>query len=121
MADAVNAQDFSTVIGPDATVKGTLVFEKAVRLHGRIEGNVSTPGRLHVAREGKVQGEVDASAIIIEGEVNGNLIASDRVEFKQTAHYEGDLRTTKLLVDSGAVFSGHVSVGPDAVKNGSVK
>jgi len=49
--------------------------------------------------------------------VHGNLSASDRIELKQTARYEGDLKAAKLVVDEGAVFSGHVSVGPDAVKN----
>jgi len=52
----------------------------------------------------------------VEGEVKGNLTASDRIELKQTARLEGDVRATKLTVDEGAVFSGHVNVGPDAVK-----
>ena len=49
--------------------------------------------------------------------MHGNLSAADRIELKQSARYEGDLRATKLVVDEGAVFSGHVTVGPDAVKN----
>jgi cytoskeletal protein CcmA (bactofilin family) len=35
---------------------------------------------------------------------------------KSTARYEGDLKASKLTVDEGAQFSGHVSVGPEAVK-----
>ena len=61
--------------------------------------------------------DVESGAIIVEGEVKGNLTANDRVELKQTARLEGDLRATKLTVDEGAIFSGHVTVGPDAVKN----
>ena len=57
--------------------------------------------------------DVEAGAIIVEGEVQGNLSANDRIELKQTARYEGDLRASKLVVDEGAVFNGHVSVGPD--------
>ena len=45
--------------------------------------------------------------------MSGNLSASDRIELKQTARYEGDLRASKLVVDEGAIFNGHVSVGPD--------
>ena len=109
-------QDFPTVIGPDAVFKGELSFEKGMRLQGRFEGKITSPGRLHVSREAKLQADVDAGSIIVEGEVRGNLNASDRVELKQSARYEGDLRATKLVVDEGAVFSGHVSVGPEAVK-----
>src|SRR5207249_3509400 len=97
--------------------KGELTFEKGLRLMGKFEGRINTPGRLHIAREARMQADVESGAIIVEGEVKGNLIANDRIELKQTARLEGDLRATKLTVDEGAIFSGHVTVGPDAVKN----
>jgi cytoskeletal protein CcmA (bactofilin family) len=115
MAEAGN-QEYPTVLGPDATFKGELTFEKGMRVMGRFEGKVSSPGRIHIAREAKMQADIEAGAIIVEGDVHGNLSASDRIELKQSAHYEGDLKASKLVVDEGAVFSGHVSVGPEAVK-----
>jgi cytoskeletal protein CcmA (bactofilin family) len=84
-----------------------------MRLMGRFEGKLNTPGRLHIAREAKMSADVEAGAIVVEGEVQGNLSANDRIELKQTARYEGDLRASKLVVDEGAVFNGHVTVGPD--------
>jgi cytoskeletal protein CcmA (bactofilin family) len=113
MADAAAGQDFPTILGPDAVFKGELTFEKGMRLMGRFEGKINTPGRVHVAKEAKLHADVEAGAIIVEGEVQGNLVANDRIELKQSARYEGDLRSSKLVVDEGAVFSGHVSVGPD--------
>ncbi len=94
MAEAVNPgnQDFQTVLGPDATFKGELTYEKGMRLHGRIEGKVTTAGRLHIAKEAKMQADVDAGSVIVEGDVQGNLTANDRIEMKQTARYQGDLR-----------------------------
>src|SRR3954463_4966322 len=120
MAEAGN-QEFPTVIGPDAKFKGEMSFEKGMRVMGHFEGKVNTPGRLHVAKEAKMQADVEAGGIIVEGEVQGNLSASDRIELKNSARYEGDLRANKLVVDEGAVFSGHVTVGPDAVKGGGPK
>lgn len=115
MADAGN-QEFPTILGPDAKFKGELSFEKGMRVMGQFEGKVTTPGRVHVAKEAKMQADVDAGGIVVEGEVQGNLSASDRIELKNSARYEGDLRATKLVVDEGAVFSGHVNVGPDTAK-----
>jgi cytoskeletal protein CcmA (bactofilin family) len=86
-----------------------------MRLQGKFEGKISTPGRLHVTREAHLQADVESGSIIVEGEVQGNLTASDRIDLKQTARYEGDLKASKLVVEEGAVFSGHVSVGPNAV------
>jgi cytoskeletal protein CcmA (bactofilin family) len=115
MAESGN-QEFPTVLGPDASFKGEMSFEKGLRLQGRFEGKINTAGRLHIAKEAKMQADVEAGAIMVEGEVRGNLTANDRIELKQSARYEGDLLATKLIVDEGAVFHGHVTVGPDAVK-----
>ena len=117
MAEAGN-QEFPTILGPDARFKGELSFEKGMRVMGQFEGKITTPGRVHIAKEAKMQADVDAGGIVVEGEVNGNLSANDRIELKNSARYEGDLRATKLVVDEGAVFSGHVNVGPDTGKGG---
>ena len=117
MAEAGSNQEYPTVLGPDANFKGEMNFEKGLRLMGRFEGKMNTPGRLHIAKEARMQADVDCGALIVEGDVKGNLSANDRIELKSTARYEGDLRASKLVVDEGAVFNGHVTVGPDAVKN----
>ena len=118
MADGPNPanQKFPTILGPDASFKGELSFEKGMRLMGRFEGKVNTPGRLHITREAKMAADVEAGGIVVEGEVQGNLSANDRIELKNSARYEGDLRASKLVVDEGAIFNGHVSVGPDHAK-----
>ena len=119
MAD--NNQDTPTILGPDANFKGELSFEKGMRLHGRFEGKITTPGRVIIAKEAKMQADVDAGSILVEGDVRGNLSINDRVEMKNSARYEGDLRASKLVMEEGAVFSGHVTVGPEATKSGGPK
>lgn len=115
MADLAH-QDVPTVLGPDSNFKGELTFDKGVRIHGRFEGKICSTGRLHVAKEAKMQAEVDAGSIIVEGELHGRLSASEKLELKQSARYEGDLKANRMVVEEGAVFSGHVTVGPDVVK-----
>ena len=117
MADGSPNQEFPTILGPDANFKGELSFEKGLRLMGKFEGRINSGGRLHIAKEARMQADVESGAIIVEGEVKGNLTANDRIELKNSARLEGDLRATKLTVDEGAIFNGHVTVGPDAVKN----
>ena len=118
MADGANPAnaEFPTILGPDARFKGELSFEKGMRLMGQFEGKVNTSGRVHVTREAKMNADVEATGIVVEGEVHGNLSANDRIELKNSARYEGDLRASKLVVDEGAIFNGHVSVGPDHAK-----
>jgi cytoskeletal protein CcmA (bactofilin family) len=118
MADS-SPQDYATIIGADANFKGELTFDKGMRIHGRVEGKISTAGRVHVAKEAKLQADVDAGSVLVEGEVHGNISAGDRIELKNSARFEGDLRATKLVVEEGAVFSGHVNVGPESAKGGA--
>jgi cytoskeletal protein CcmA (bactofilin family) len=115
MADLV-PQDVPTVLGPDCNIKGEITFDKAMRIHGRFEGKITSNGKLHVAKEAKLQAEVEAASIVVEGQVHGTLVASERLELKQSARYEGDLKANRMIVEEGAVFTGHVSVGPDVVK-----
>ncbi len=111
---AENNPEFQTVIGPDASFKGELSFEKGLRMHGKFEGRINTSGKLHVAKEAKMQADVEAGSIVVEGDVRGNLVASDKIEIKNNARYEGDLTAAKLTVDEGATLIGHVQVGPEA-------
>lgn len=113
---AASTGDFTTVIGSDAVFKGELHFDKGVRVDGRIEGKVTTKGRLSVSQAGKLQADVQAGDIVIEGEVNGNLSAGDRIELRKTARLKGDVRASKLLVAEGASFVGHCQVGAEAAK-----
>ena len=109
-------QEFPTVLGPDVSFKGELTFEKALRLQGKFEGEIRTSGILHIDREAHVIGEVRAGNVRVDGNVRGNLNAGGRVELNQTSDLEGDLTAAKLVVEEGAVFKGHVSVGPNAIK-----
>lgn len=108
--------EYPTVLGPDVSFKGELTFEKAVKLQGRFEGEVRTGGILHIDREAQLTGDVKAGNIRVDGNVRGNLSAGGRIELRQTADHEGDLQAGKLVVEEGAVFKGHVTVGPGAVK-----
>jgi len=109
-------QEFTTVLGPDVSIKGELTFEKAVRLQGKFEGEVRTAGVLHVDRGASMTGDVKAGNVRVDGTVRGNLSATGRIELKESSDHEGDLTAAKLVVEEGAVFKGHVSVGPNAIK-----
>ena len=117
MADTDANGEFPTIIGADARFKGELEFDKGVRVLGVFDGSIKSKGRLHVAPGAKLNAEVNAADVQVEGEVRGNLTASGKVHLKSTARLEGDLKTARLEVSEGAVFIGRCEVGPqDGVK-----
>jgi cytoskeletal protein CcmA (bactofilin family) len=114
MADTV-AQ--TTVIGTGTHIKGEMSFEGSARLLGSFEGKISAKGELQIADGASCKAAVDAGTITIDGSVEGNVTARERVELTARAKMKGDLVAAKLLVAEGATFTGHVTVGPEAAKH----
>jgi len=111
--------EYPTVIGIDAKFKGEMSFDKGVRIEGAFEGNIKSQGSLHVAEGAKVSADVEAATIKVEGECKGNLVASEKLHLLATAKMEGDLRTNRLEITDGAMFTGHVVTGQAATETPS--
>ncbi len=106
--------EFPTTIGPDAVFKGQLEFEKAARLLGKFEGEVSSDGQFVVAEGAMLTGDARAGTIRVDGQVKGNLHANTKVQLTASARVEGDLEAARLEVAEGAVLVGRCTVGVDA-------
>src|SRR5262245_19533317 len=114
MADTTSQ---GTVIGADTHIKGDMTFESTARLLGTFEGRISSKGELQVASGATCRAAVEASKVMIDGELEGNLTARERVELTAKAKVKGDLIASRLVVAEGAAFVGHLTVGPDAAKS----
>ena len=103
--------DFPTTLGADAFFKGHLKFEKGACLLGRFEGEISSKGELIVAKGAKINAEVQVENIRIDGELKGNITASNKVHLSASGHVEGDIHASRLEVAEGAVLIGQCTVG----------
>ena len=113
-----DSQECATFIGNDVLIKGEITVEKGLRVDGKIEGAVTTKGKVHVGMSGQLNAEINAGSVLVEGKVKGNIMASERVTLEATSNVCGDLTATRLIVTEGATFVGKVNVGPDVLKGG---
>jgi len=95
-----------TIIGQDASLRGSYNSKNSVRVDGEIYGNVTTEDGIIIGEKGMVRGNLTAKSIFVGGKVKGNLTAYQRVEVQKTAQIEGDISTPVLLVEEGAGFEG---------------
>ncbi len=109
-------QTHTTVIGPDTHIKGEMVFEHAACLLGRFEGRITSKGELMIGETAACKASVDAARIIVDGGVEGDIVARERLELNPGAIVNGDIVAAKLVVAEGASFIGHCRVGEAAVK-----
>lgn len=103
--EQINAK-ISSVIGSDMVVEGDLRAKEAVRVEGKVTGDVESDGALIISAGGSVKGNVKGSSIIIGGSVEGDLTSGGRTEVASTGKVIGNIRTKSLIVDENAVFQG---------------
>ncbi len=108
-------------IGKTVVIRGEVKGSEDLILDGRVEGTVSlSEGRLTIGPHASVAADLSAKDILILGQVQGNLIASGRVELRAGCQVEGDIRALRLAVEDNAIFRGKVdltqgvSKGPEA-------
>lgn len=114
MADTGNQ---TTIIGADTHITGEMRFGNSARILGTFEGKITAKGELQISDGATCRAEVDANDVTIDGVLEGDVNAKERVQLNPKARMAGDLVAAKLVVAEGASFVGHCSVGPDAPKN----
>ncbi|MBS0198381.1 MAG: polymer-forming cytoskeletal protein [Planctomycetes bacterium] len=112
MADT---RDNTTTIGPGARFKGELTLEGPAQILGCIEGSIESNGQVTIGNGANCNATVEAGTIIVDGSVQGDLIAKERLQLTGKANVQGDISAAALVVAEGATFVGHVAVGPEAV------
>ena len=116
------AEENVTNLTTDVEIKGTIKFDKVMKIDGKFEGEMSTnEGELIVGKTGTVKANVRVKNAIIEGRVDGNIIAAEKVELKQKAQLIGDLQARTLVIEEGVVFVGQCNVNPDGTDVTKVK
>ena len=80
----VNGTNVHTILGPESTFEGKLSFEGTVRIDGNYKGEIVTTDTLIVGQSAKVEGTIKVGSIIVNGEVHGNVIASQLVELQSS-------------------------------------
>ncbi|CAE6891495.1 MULTISPECIES: bactofilin family protein [Pseudomonas] len=108
----VDVQRFTgktSLIAAGASLSGEMRFMGAVQVDGRVEGNLlTTEGMIRVSVEGKVEGEVRAPHIVIDGEVIGDVYASEHLELGARARVCGNLYYGLMEMAMGAQIEGNL-------------
>jgi len=106
-----------TIIGKSIVIKGELSCGEDLYIDGQVEGTIDPKGnRLTVGPNGRVKANVNASAVVVQGKLEGSIQASDRVDLKQSAVVTGDIAAQRISIDEGAYFKGRVNIQKEAPK-----
>jgi cytoskeletal protein CcmA (bactofilin family) len=101
-----------SLVGEGMVVQGDLRFTEGLRIDGEVFGDVSTGGEgnsiLVISDNARVHGKVNASHVIISGEVHGPIFSSEMLELQPKARVFGDVRYETLEMHPGAQVEGEL-------------
>ncbi len=100
-------------------IEGTIKSESDIRIDGIIKGSLNCNAKVIIGPSGFIEGEVRCKNAVIEGKFEGTLQVTELLNVRESAKIYGDVRTGKLIVQSGAVFSVACQMGGSKANNGS--
>ena len=98
-------------IGKSVIIKGELSGSEDLTIEGQVEGKIELRQNvLTIGPNAKIKAQVAAKTIVVEGSVQGNVMATERVEIRDKGSVEGDLAAPRVAIADGAHFRGSIDM-----------
>ena len=111
MARDIKEGRLSGFVGHGTTLTGETEFQAMLRVDGHLIGTVaSETGTLIVGTNGQVDANVTVAAAMINGTVNGDIFATEKLQLGRTARVMGNIQSPRLIVEEGAILEGTCSM-----------
>jgi cytoskeletal protein CcmA (bactofilin family) len=98
-------------IGKSVVIKGELNGSEDLMIEGHVEGKIELKDHvLTIGPNGRIKAQVFAKSVIVLGEVNGNVTASEKVDIRDGGAVDGDIVSPRVAIAEGAHFRGTVDM-----------
>lgn len=98
-------------IGKSVVIKGELSASEDLTIEGQVEGKIELRQNiLTIGANGKIKATVLAKAVIVQGEVHGNITATEKVDIRDAGSVDGDLAAPRVAIADGAHFRGSIDM-----------
>jgi len=99
------------VVGPASALRGQLSAREDLWIEGQLDGEVQAPAhQVTVSPSGRVRAEIKARSVVVEGELHGNVVASQMVTVRAGGRLTGDIHAPRVGLEEGCQFQGHVDM-----------
>lgn len=109
-------QDQTTLISAGTTVTGDIAFAGTTHVEGTIVGSISAEqGLLTISHSGKVEGDIRAPKVVIDGQVRGNVYAEEHLELASRAMITGNVFYNVIEMEKGSQVNGSLEYHPNGM------
>jgi len=88
-------------------LEGTLTGTISVFVEGLVKGKIASQADITVCPKGKIEAEIECRHISIQGEVIGNIHASESITIESTGVLKGDIWSKSFINEPGGFFEGY--------------
>ena len=101
----------SASIGKAVKIVGQIFSKEDLYVDGDIEGTVEAlEHRLTIGPHGTAKAGIKAREVVLQGTIQGNVEAAEKMEIKKDARLVGDVRTARIMIEDGAYFKGSIDI-----------
>ena len=101
----------TATIGKAVKINGQIFTKEDLYVDGDVEGTIeSHDNKVTIGPNGRVQAGIRAREVVILGQVQGNVEASDKVDIRKDAKLVGDITTSRISIEDGALFKGSIDI-----------
>ena len=98
-------------IGKSVVIKGELSGSEDLTIEGRVDGKIELRQHvLTIGPNGKIDAEVFAKSVVVMGEVNGNVTATEKINIRENGSVDGDISAPRVAIAEGAHFRGSIDM-----------
>ena len=109
--DIIFEEDHYTFLGKGVDFKGKANFDGTVRIDGHFEGEITTADTLIIGEHAVIKGSIVGAVIVSSGKVQGNIVASKKVQLLKPAVLVGDVQSPSFSMEEGVLFQGVCDMG----------
>ncbi len=106
-----NLEEINAFGGKDSEFKGKIISEGIFRLDGKLEGEIFHKGILIIGETAVIKGKLEVNALTLNGTIEGEVTAKERVEIHAKGKLYGNISTTTLVIQDGGIFEGNCKMG----------
>lgn len=101
----------AATVGKSVRIVGQIFTKEDLYVDGDVEGTIeSLENKVTIGPNGRVQASIRARDVIILGQVQGNVETSDKVDIRKDAKLVGDITTSRISIEDGALFKGSIDI-----------
>ena len=101
-------------ISEGTIIEGEIKSEADIRIDGKLKGVVNARAKVVIGNTGEIDGDIYCNSADVMGKISGTIEAKDILYLKSSARINGDIKTVKMVVESGALFNGNCTMGEKA-------